>query len=376
MRYHILILLLAIVLPMPTSAQDNQQTNQAIDAIRQAGQEGAGFQRAIQAANRLRSTSIERLNILLDGMADVNPVAENWIRGIVFDVVRRADQLPVAALSEYAMDKSNNPTGRGLAMELIRKDSPETAETLISKCLDDDSLPLREMAVQQKIESALEIKKDKPESAKNDFQQALTAARHPKQLETIVEELRDLGDEDVSIKTAFAMIESWHALAPLNNVGDVGYDTEYAPEQEFIKNGSVDLAAQHDGKDGPIKWQEVAAEGDRGKVNLAKAYDKEKGAVSYMYTEFESSSDQLIQVRLTSKNANKVWVNGELAMANHVYHSGSAIDQYVADAQLKKGTNRILLKICQNEQEQPWAQDWDFQFRITDRNGKALRSEN
>jgi hypothetical protein len=50
------------------------------------------------------------------------------------------------------------------------------------------------------------------------------------------------------------------------------------------------------------------------------------------------------------------------------------IDQYLADFELKKGTNRILLKICQNEQNEPWAQDWKFQFRITDRNGKALRS--
>jgi hypothetical protein len=42
---------------------------------------------------------------------------------------------------------------------------------------------------------------------------------------------------------------------------------------------------------------------------------------------------------------------------------------------LKKGTNRILLKICQNEQEESWAQDWKFQFRITDTSGKGLASK-
>jgi hypothetical protein len=61
-------------------------------------------------------------------------------------------------------------------------------------------------------------------------------------------------------------------------------------------------------------------------------------------------------------------------MANEVYHSGAMIDQYIGNFQLKKGINRILLKICQNEQEESWAQDWQFQFRITDLTGKGLRS--
>jgi len=366
--------LFALLVAPQSFAQDVPTIDQSIAAIRGAGRLGAGFDKAILAANQLRQTPINQLAVLLDGLEDIDPIGENWIRGVVFDVVRRADDVPVATLANYAMDRSNNPTGRGLAMELIQKDSPDKAVKLISKCLNEVSLPLREMAVQQKIDNAQEIEKENPKTAKAAYREALIAARHPQQLETIVLALRKLGDEDVSIGSAFAMIRPWDSLAPMNNENGVGYDTPYAPEKEFTDGGSIDLGAKHKGKDGAISWRKTTATGDKGEVDLAVAYDKEKGAVCYLYTEFDSSISRPAQARLGCINANKVWINGKLVMSNEVYHSGDLIDQYVAGVELNKGTNRILLKICQNEQTQSWAQDWKFQFRITDPTGAAMRS--
>ncbi len=374
MRNPILLVSLALWITAPSFAEDNQRTNLAIDAIRKAGQGGAGFDQAMDAATQLRSTPIEGVTVLLDGLADTNPIAENWIRGVVFDVVRRGKALPVDLLSQYAMDQANNPIGRGLAMELLQKEAPEQAQTLISKCLNEVSLPLREMAVQQKIDSAKQVEKDAPETARANYRDALAAARHPQQLTTIVEALRKLGDEDVNIKSSFAMIGKWHSLAPLDNTDGIGYDTPYTPEQEVAAGGSVDLKAQHQGKHGSISWIEVSDSGDEGFVDLASAYEKEKGAVCYLYGEFESSLARPVQIRLGSENASKVWINGELVLAKEVYHAGYTIDQYIAGAELKKGINRVLLKICQNEQTESWAQDWKFQFRITDPTGKPLQS--
>jgi hypothetical protein len=368
------LLLFSCFIPISSIAQDSQPLRGAIESLREAGKIGAGFDQAMVAATELRQIPIDRLTLLLDAMADANPIAENWIRGVVFDVVRRADSVPLAMLTTYAMDEANNPTGRGLAMELIRNQSPTTAESLIAKCLNDPSLPLREMAVQQQIDAAKAVEKDEPEQAKAVYAVVLVAARHPQQLETIVDSLRKLGDEQVSIGSAFAMIPTWKSVAPFDNVGGVGFNTEYPPESEFVKDGKVDLDAAYPGKSGPIKWQEVAAVGDKGVVDLAAAYDKEKGAVSYLYTEFESSETRPAQLRLGCINANKVWLNGEPVMANEVYHAGSMIDQYIANVELKQGTNRVLLKICQNEQTESWAQEWEFQFRVTDPTGKALRS--
>ena len=371
-----LIALFTVILALPTLQGQAQEssTKNAITAIREVGKEGQGFDRAIPAAKQLRSLSADKIAMLLDGLADANPIAENWMRGVVFDVVRKSGSAPIKTLEDYVSDTSKNPAGRGLAMELIQKQSPKRAEKLISTFLDDSSLPLREMAVEQLINRAKKAAKNDPDSAKSQYQRALASARHPIQLSRVVESLRKLGDEDVSLGKAFVMITEWKSLAPLNNADGVGYDEAYLPEKEFAKTGSVKLDGEYKGKSGPIRWQDASATGDEGAVDLAAAYNKEKGAVSYVFTEFESENAIAALARLTSKNANKVWINGELVMENEVYHSGSTIDQYVSEFKLKKGTNRILLKLCQNEQEEPWAQDWQFQFRITDRLGKALRS--
>jgi hypothetical protein len=36
------------------------------------------------------------------------------------------------------------------------------------------------------------------------------------------------------------------------------------------------------------------------------------------------------------------------------------------------GRNTVLIKVLQNAQTEPWAQDWQFQFRFTDLTGAGL----
>jgi hypothetical protein len=365
-------LFLASLFASSVFAQD--PIDAAVNALRKAGASGAGFDDAIPAAERLRQLPAEQLPRLLDGVADVNPIAGNWFRGVVFDVARGPTAPSVEMLSGYAMNKSNNATGRGLAMELIRKQDAELSEELIAKCLHDPSLPLREMAVEQAIGNAEALSRQQNTSAAIDlYRESLVAARHPRQLSRIVDALAELGQE-VSTADAFALVKPWKSIAPFDNVGGVGFDAVFTPESEFAANGQVDLSAKHEGKDGVVQWQSIDASDDAGVVNLASAYNKEKGAVAYLVTEFESSQARPVEVRLGCINANKVWVNGKEVMATEVYHSGSMLDQYIAKCELKKGTNRVLLKICQNEQTESWAQDWQFQFRLTDLTGKGLRS--
>jgi hypothetical protein len=56
------------------------------------------------------------------------------------------------------------------------------------------------------------------------------------------------------------------------------------------------------------------------------------------------------------------------------YHRGIRIDQYILPIQLKRGKNTLLVKACQNEQEQDWTVQWQFQLRICDSTGTAIHS--
>ncbi len=148
----------------------------------------------------------------------------------------------------------------------------------------------------------------------------------------------------------------------------------YPPEQ------SIDLAAEYEGKPNEgkpqtVQWIDYATSDDYGVVDLNKALLKANGVTAYAWGEFESPAARAAEVRVGSANAAKIWLNGKLVHTHAVYHSGSNMDQYSAPVELKQGRNTLLVKILQNEQKEDWAQTWDFQLRICDSTGAAIKSE-
>jgi hypothetical protein len=112
-----------------------------------------------------------------------------------------------------------------------------------------------------------------------------------------------------------------------------------------------------------------------GMVDFNKLVERHKGAILYAAKEFFADEPRPAQLRLGTYNASKVWLNDRLIDANEVYHGAGFLDQYNVDAELARGRNIILLKICQNEQTEGWAQTWQFQFRVCDKLGKAIHSK-
>ena len=80
-------------------------------------------------------------------------------------------------------------------------------------------------------------------------------------------------------------------------------------------------------------------------------------------------------MRWSTPNASKLWVNGQLVAEYDIYHTAQSRDQYRAVVRLAAGSNRFLIKVCQDEQTESWTVDWQFQFRVTDRLGGTLREE-
>src|SRR5205085_3358872 len=107
-------------------------------------------------------------------------------------------------------------------------------------------------------------------------------------------------------------------------------------------------------------------------TDLSKLYDKVKGAVVYAVAEIEVPKEMAVQVRVGTPNALKVFVNGKEIFAREAYHHGDRMDQHVASCVLKPGKNVVVLKVCQNEQSESWAQKYYFQCRICDELGGAM----
>src|SRR5262249_30845437 len=153
-----------------------------------------------------------------------------------------------------------------------------------------------------------------------------------------------------------------------DSTGGVGFKAVYPPEK------GVDLAATYPGKAGAVVgWKEFTTADSYGLVDLNKAIAKHMGAVGYGFAAIDSAKEESIEVRAASNNAVKIYVNGKEVFWREEYHHSNRFDGMVGKATLKAGRNEILIKICQNEQKDNWAQTWGFQLRLCDSIGGAVR---
>jgi hypothetical protein len=344
-----------------------------LQPLRQVGPLGQGHREAMEASRQLAQLDVVDLPAILKGMDGAGPLAMNWIHAAVDAIAERTlkdgKPLPRQALEQFVARKDHNPRARRLAFEWLERVDPSARERLIPGMMNDPSLELRRDAVAQSLSRAEALEKaGKQSEAAAAYRTSLSAARDLDQIETAAHALKELGVQ-VDLPTHFGFITQWKLIGPFDNTNLQGFDAVYPPEVQ------INLRGEYEGKVGKAAWMDHVTEDPYGVVDLNKAIGKHNGVVGYACCDFVSSRERDVELRLGSTNANKIWLNGRLLTANEVYHSNSTLDQYVGRGRLKQGRNTILVKICQNEQTEDWAQNWQFQLRVCDELGTAVLSE-
>ncbi|MDA0833008.1 MAG: hypothetical protein O2955_11785 [Planctomycetota bacterium] len=346
------------------------EEDRLIDVILAVDKEGKGHKDAVVAVQNLSSYDVEVLPVILVAMNKANPLAMNWLRGsfetIADRAISRGKNLPAKELLAYVMETENSSRARRLAYEWLVVEDAEIAETLIPQMITDPSPEFRREAVARLIESGQALKeKNENDPAIDAFQGALVGATDDDQVKAITAGLKELG-VDVDIANHFGFLKNWQLTGPFDNTGKKGFFATYEPEE------SADLDKTYVGKLGEVTWTELSTSDPYGIVDIAKQIEAYKGAVMYARVEFDSEKDQDVELRLGTPNAWKIWVNNEMLFGREEYHRGMAIDQYNVPAKLTKGTNVILLKLCQNEQSEDWAQRYQYQLRVCNASGIAI----
>ncbi len=340
-----------------------------IAAIKAVQREGNGNEAAGAAARALSSGAITTLIPLLAAFDDASPLAANYLRGSVEGLVDRQiaakAALPSGDLEAFVLDLKRDPRGRRLAYETLRRVDPAAEGRLIPKMLLDPSSEFRRDAVALYIKQAKAAGEGKKDESVELYRKALSGATEEDQVKDISAELKKLG-EKVDLQKHFGFMTKWRIIGPFDNKMFIGFDAVYAPEK------SVDLGAKLQGQMGEVSWGEIATADEFGILDVAKSVAPHKGAVMYLATTFQSNRDQQVEVRLGTPNAWKIWVNGQFVFGRDEYHRGMAIDQYRVKASLKAGDNVILVKLCQNEQTEDWAQRYQLQLRVSDSSGIAI----
>ncbi len=332
------------------------------------GPQGSGHAAAQAAVRDLSQADETALVPILNALGEATPLAANWLRGVFETIADRsisAKKLPAAQLEAFVLETKHSAAARRLAYEWLVKVDATATDRLIPGMLQDASAEFRRDAVARLLEQA-----GKATGAEqvNLYKQALIGAVDDDQVKAIVKPLREAG-EKVDLQLHFGFLPAWQLIGPFDNTDKKGFDIAYPPESE------LKFDAKYPGKKDEVAWTEFRTTDEYGVVDLAKALAPHKGAVTYAATEFNSATAQTVEVRLGTPNAWKLWVNGKLAFARDEYHRGTMLDQYKVPVKLQAGKNTLLLKVCQNEQTEDWAQKWQYQLRICTSAGSAVHPQ-
>lgn len=347
---------------------------EALLTVKAVGPEGRGNAGASRAWQSLSQAKAGDIVTILGAMDDAGPLAANWLRGALHAVADRelsaGRPLPIGDLKGFIKDTRHNPRARRFAFDLIAQGDANVAEAMVPGFINDPSVELRREAVGSVIAGAAEAKAaGRKDAAMEGYGRALRYARDVDQIQASVKALREFG-QVVDVPKQFGFLMEWSVIGPFDNTEREGFARVYPPEE------SVDLAAEHDGKGRKVKWRAFTSEDEYGLVDMNSALEMKKEVTAYAFAEFEAEKAGPAELRLGSKNAWKVWVNGRFVFGRDEYHRGKRIDQYRLPVELKRGMNTILVKVCQDEQEKPWTKEWDFQLRVSDATGAAILATN
>ena len=141
-------------------------------------------------------------------------------------------------------------------------------------------------------------------------------------------------------------ITNWKVAGPFPNPSDnegkrIGLDTQYPPE-----NGKGESASFTGSGGKKIKWQRVTAASD-GFVNLLGRFSPDELVVAYASSEIYSPGDQTLPLMIGSDDGAKVFINGRQVF-RILEDRGAEPDQDTVSVKLKRGWNRLLMKVENN----------------------------
>ncbi len=155
-------------------------------------------------------------------------------------------------------------------------------------------------------------------------------------------------------------LQGWWIAGPFDNEGRAGFARAFPPE------AAIDLEARFPGKVREVGWRALPPELEwSGIVNLGTAVRPQHEAVVYALAVPEVTREQRARLWIGASGAVRVWVNGVKVLEDAAYHP-ARLDQVAVEVTLRKGPNRILVKLAQDRGEMAIA------VRLTDLRGAPV----
>ncbi len=137
-------------------------------------------------------------------------------------------------------------------------------------------------------------------------------------------------------------IQDWQVVGAFDNEGKGGCDTDFGPET------SLDLRATYPARTREVGWRKPHAKSLDGYVDLSLSLRPVTEAVAYAVTWLLADTDTKAVLSLGTSGGLRLFVNNQKVLASDRYNL-PRVDQHRVQVNLRKGLNRVLLKVCQLE---------------------------
>lgn len=366
---------LGLLLAVPVSADDD--TDRAINQLRAVGREGKGNDSASPAWKALVSQGAPALFPTLTAVDDASPIGANWLRsaaGAIAEAETKAGRkLPTDKLEAFARDTKFAGSARRIAYELLAAQDTTATDRLLPGFVNDPNNEMRRDAIAAELARAEKLM---GEPRKAELKRLFDLSRDADQVEDLAKKL-DAEKVTVSVPEHFAFVTHWQLIGPFDSVEGKALTTAHPPEQGLA------LSAKAPGKGGTeVGWKAHVTGVDKepmtgkktyGTVDLNKAIGPHKDAAAYARAVIHTpAAPTPCEIRVTTTNAVQVFLNGQKIFDREEYHHGASFDHNVARGVLTKTLNLLIVKVCQNNQKEEWAQNWMFQARVCDATGGPL----
>ena len=168
---------------------------------------------------------------------------------------------------------------------------------------------------------------------------------------------------------------AWWIIGPF----DKAVSTADRKEHISVDAAQIDPAATYEGKTGQLSWKQMTDKTPDGVVDFAKIFEpeaeKEGGStpaskleldttLAYAWAVVNSPDEREVQIRISTSNPTKIWLNGKSVLTNNHYYA--LIDHYTAPITLNAGENRVLVKVDGG---------WGYKFLLwfADTDGEPLK---
>jgi hypothetical protein len=142
----------------------------------------------------------------------------------------------------------------------------------------------------------------------------------------------------VGVTNKIALSE-WSTIGPFY-VFRLNVDRKEGPENEYLKNNSLDLAKEHNGRREKLKWTRRPEWVD----NEPHLDLPGRMSVNYAYRQIESPDARTVKIGLGGADGYKLFLNGKELLSDDEKQDLEAGEHQI-ELKLNPGTNHVLLKV-------------------------------